>query len=584
MKTLLTTLNSKYIHSSLALRYIKSYCEDEFDINLEEYTINQHSDDVVAELYRQQADIIAFSCYIWNIEQTLEIISLLKKVQPDVKVLLGGPEVSFDPIKTMEENPSVDYIICGEGEITFKEFLNKLTTTGDLSIVKGLVYREDDKIIKNPPRPVIDNLDEIPSPYQSMEGLENKIIYFESNRGCPFNCQYCLSSTLSSVRYFSLERVKEELLKFIKAKVRQVKFVDRTFNCNPRRSLEIFKFLLENKPSDHEMNFHFEITADLLSDEIIEFLAKVPQGYFQFEIGVQSTNSETLKLIDRKMNFERLSEVVRKLSKPKNIHLHLDLIAGLPQEDYQSFRKSFNDVYQLRPGRLQLGFLKLIKGSGLRIREKEYEYIYTPMPPYEVLANKKISYSQMLKLKMIEEVLETFGNSHHFDYSVEFIEKNFYESPFDMYESLAEFWEQKGYYRYSHKLESLYEYLQEFYQEYCQDKEEIFNEILKFDLLLGRRKVDLADFLNKYEVEDYKSRFKDFINNEEMVKEYLPELTDLSSRQIQRQIQVETFKYNIFDIINDFTKDIREDYTVILFNYYNKENLLNKALFKEIDL
>jgi len=447
-----------------------------------------------------------------------------------------------------------------------------------------LVYREDDKIIKNNPRPVIDNLDKIPSPYQSMEGLENKIIYFESNRGCPFNCQYCLSSTLSSVRYFSLERVKEELLKFIKAKVRQVKFVDRTFNCNPRRALEIFKFLLENKPNNHEMNFHFEITADLLSDEIIEFLANVPQGYFQFEIGVQSTNAETLELIDRKMDFERLSEVVRKLSKPKNIHLHLDLIAGLPQDDYQSFRKSFNDVYRLKSGRLQLGFLKLIKGSGLRIREKEYEYIYTPMPPYEVLASKEISYSQMLKLKMIEEVLETFGNSHHFDYSVEFIEKNFYESPFDMYEALAEFWEQKGYYRYSHKLESLYEYLQEFYREYCQVKEDIFDELLKFDLLLERRKVNLTDFLNKYEIEDYKSRFKDFINNEEMVKEYLPELTDLSSRQIQRQIQVETFKYDILDIIKNPTKNITEDYTVLLFNYYSKENLFNKALFRQIDI
>ncbi|OCL25534.1 B12-binding domain-containing radical SAM protein [Orenia metallireducens] len=584
MKTLLTTLNSKYIHSSLALRYIKSYCEDDFDIILEEYTINQHSDDVVAELYRQQADIIAFSCYIWNIEQILEVVSLLKKVQPEVKILLGGPEVSFDPVKTMEENYAVDYIICGEGEITFKEFLDKLSKDGDLATVKGLVYREDDKIIKNNPRPVIDDLDEIPSPYKSMEGLENKIIYFESNRGCPFNCQYCLSSTLSSVRYFSLERVKRELLKFIKAKVKQVKFVDRTFNCNQSRALEIFKFLLENKPDDHEMNFHFEITADLLSDEVIEFLAKVPKGYFQFEIGVQSTNLETLELIDRKMNFERLSEVVKRLFEPENIHLHLDLIAGLPKEDYQSFRNSFNDVYNLRPGRLQLGFLKLIKGSGLRVREREYEYVYTPMPPYEVLASKELSYSQMLKLKMIEEVLETFGNSHHFDYSIEFIEKNFYDTPFDMYESLAEFWEKKGYYRYSHKLESLYEYLQEFYREYCQAKEDLFDELLKFDLLLGRRKVDLPDFLNKYEIEDYKSKFKDFVNDEQMIKEHLPELIDLSSRQIQRQIQIETFKYNILNVIDGFTVDVEEDYTVILFNYYNESTLFNKALFKEIKI
>ncbi|TDX59304.1 B12-binding domain-containing radical SAM protein [Orenia marismortui] len=584
MDILLTTLNSKYIHSSLALRYIRGYCEDQFNINLLEYTINQHGDDIVAEIYRQQADIIGFSCYIWNIEKTLEVIKLLKKVQPEVKVILGGPEVSYDPVQVMKENKEIDYIVYGEGEITFKELLIELEDKEDFEGIEGLVYRKEGSIIKNKSRAVIEDLDIIPSPYSDLEGLDNKIIYFESNRGCPYNCQYCLSSTLSAVRYFSLDRVKEDLLKLIKAKVRQVKFVDRTFNCNQNRALEIFKFLLENKAEDHEMNFHFEITADLLTDEVIEFLADVPKGYFQFEIGVQSTNKDTLEVIDRRVSFERLSKVVKSLSQPENIHLHLDLIAGLPKEDYQSFKQSFNDVYNLNPGRLQLGFLKLLKGSGLRNKAVEYEFVWMDNPPYEVLASKELSYKEILKLKMIEEVLESYGNSHNFENSLEFIISNFYDTPFDFYEDLASFWEEKGYYRYAHKFQNLYKYLQEFYREYCKDSLDIFGEILKFDFLLNKRKIDLPKFLSKYEIDDYKSKFKSFINNDNNIRKYLPNLSKYSSRRIQRKVQVEGFAYDIVEVIKDMDKYHKKKLTNILFDYYDKEGLFDKAKFTKIKL
>ncbi|WP_027338840.1 B12-binding domain-containing radical SAM protein [Halonatronum saccharophilum] len=584
MKTLLTTLNAKFIHSSLALRYLKAYCGDEFDIRIREYTINQHTDELLGEIYREGCDLVGFSCYIWNIGQTLELIRLLKKVQPNIKVLLGGPEVSYDGYKLMEEYEEIDYIIFGEGELSFKELLGNLRVKKDLSKVDGLIYRKGSKVVENKAREVICDLDIIPSPYESLEGLDNKIIYFESNRGCPFNCQYCLSSTLSSVRFFSLDRVKSDLLKLIESGVKQVKFVDRTFNANSNYAMEVFRFLLDQWSEGLDINFHFEITADLMSKEMIELLSKAPKGYFQFEIGVQSTNKETLKLIDRRMDLKRLSKVVRDLNSYNNIHLHLDLIAALPKEDYNTFKESFNFVYDLKPGKLQLGFLKLLKGSGLRRRANEYGYIWAAKPPYEVLESNSLSYGEMLKLKMVEEVLETFSNSHHFDYSIEYIKDNFYATPFDLFEDLAKFWEEKGYYRYPHKLESLYKYLQEFYREYCVKEEDIFNEILKFDYLLRRRKVDIPDFFNKYEVDDYKDKFNNFTRDKEMIDKYLPDLSGFSARQIRRKIQIESFKYDILNVIDGSKEGIKEGLIAILFNYSNKEGLFNKANFSRINL
>ena len=585
MEVLLSALNASFVHSSLALRYLRSYCEDEFKIEISEYTINQHSDDIAAEIYKANPDVLGFSCYIWNIDKTLDIIKILKKVKPELTIILGGPEVSYNPVKLMEAYAEIDYIIYGEGEYSFKELLTSLRYKKSFNNVKGLVYRQEDKIIKNEPQPVIDDLDIIRSPYNQIGGLENKIAYFEASRGCPFNCQYCLSSTLSSVRNLSLKRVKTELLRLINAKVKQVKFVDRTFNCNSKRTWEIFKFLLDNKPDDHEINFHFEIAADLLSDEMIEWLKQVPTGYFQFEIGVQSTKPATLDIIQRQMDFNRIKKVVNELLEAENIHLHLDLIAGLPREDYERFKESFNDVYQLKPHKLQLGFLKLLQGSGLRKNAEEYGYLFTEQPPYEVLANNDISYDQILNLKMVEEVLETFGNAHYFDHSLEFIYQNFYDSYFELYYDLASFWEEGEYYRYSHKLIFLYQVLQKFYQQHCQAKQKLFNEVLKFDYLLGRRRVNnLPDFLTRYRIENYKTRFRDFTNNPKEIKKYFVELNQLSSRQLRKEIQIETFAYDIIEAIKEPTKELKKGQTNILFNYHNKEGLFNKAQFKKVEI
>ncbi|MCK8827453.1 B12-binding domain-containing radical SAM protein [Natroniella acetigena] len=583
MNVLLTALNAKFIHSSLALRYLKSYCQGQFEIELAEYTINQASDYIAAEIYKQEPDLVGFSCYIWNMEQVLEVIKILKQVKPELIIVLGGPEVSYDPVDLMKEYQEIDYLVYGEGEETFQQLLTNLTTGQSCEEVLGLVYRTEQGIIKNEPRPVL-QLEQVPSPYGNLEGLEHKIVYFETNRGCPFNCQYCLSSTLSAVRYFPLELVKEELLKLIKADVRQVKFVDRTFNCDQNRALEIFQFLVENKPSDSDLNFHFEITADLLSEEVLGFLEEVPAGYFQFEVGVQSTNQKTLELIDRKVDFTKLAEVVKRLQAARNIHLHLDLIAGLPAEDYQTFINSFNDVYQLRPGRLQLGFLKLLKGSGLREKAEEYGYLYLDKPPYQVLENKWLSYQELLELEMVEEVLETFCNTHHFDHSLKFIEQNFYQAPFSLWADLAEFWEEQEYYRYSHKLESLYQILQEFYQQYCSKRFDLFNEILKFDYLLRRRRVNLPEFLDKYKIEDYDQKFRDFTAEQAKITEIVPELADYSSRQIRRKIQIETFKYDVLEVIEQPSTEVEESLTTILFNYQQRDKIFNKVQFYKVEL
>lgn len=348
--------------------------------------------------------------------------------------------------------------------------------------------------------------------------------------------------------------------------------------------MEIFKFLLAEWREGLNINFHFEITADLMDDEMIELLSKARKGYFQFEIGVQSTNEETLRLIDRRMDLQRLSQVVKDLNSSANIHIHLDLIAALPKEDYNTFKESFNYVYNLRPGKLQLGFLKLLKGSGLRRRAKDYGYIWTDSPPYEVLASDSLTYEEILRLKMIEEVLETFGNSHHFDYSIEYIRANFYSTPFDLFEDLAEFWEKRGYYRYPHNLESLYEYLQRFYRDYCGEEEGVFNEILKFDYLLRRRKVDIPPFFDKCEVEGYKDKFNEFTKDKEMIDRYLSDLKGYSSRQIRRKIQVETFNFDILEVINYPTERPTEELSTILFNYNNREGLFDKAHFSKVSL
>jgi len=440
MKILLTTLNSKYIHSNLAIRYLAAYCRDEFPgIEIREFTINANLGQVTGELYRVEAGVIGFSCYIWNIEATLKIVEVLKKTAPNLVIILGGPEVSFEVEELMNLNPGVDYVIAGEGEKPFRELLQNLRDNpGGLPDIPGVSYRRNGQVVTGDPAPLLSDLDLIPSPYAgSLEGLENKIIYYESSRGCPFNCQYCLSSTTRGLRFFSLDRVKEDLGRLLAAGVKQVKLVDRTFNCHRERCLAILNFIREH--DNGRTNFHLEVAADLFDRETIETLGRLRPGLVQLEIGVQSTKPETLELIQRKMDFQKVREVIPALGAKGNVHLHLDLIAGLPGESYETFARSFNDVYRLKPDRLQLGFLKLLKGSGLRKRAADLGLVYGSSPPYEILGTPVLKYDDILNLKAIEEMVELYYNTHRFRQTVSLLEEVF-PDPFRLYESLAAFW------------------------------------------------------------------------------------------------------------------------------------------------
>lgn len=582
MKTIITTLNSKFIHSSLSVRYLKSICRDIPNIEVYEFTINQNKDYIAGEIYKTKPDIVAFSCYIWNLEETLNICEVLKIVNPSIKIVLGGPEVSFDGENILKKYSFIDFIIYGEGELTFRELIIRLIDKKEKYIdIKGLIYREKEKVIINEPRPLIKNLDTIPSPYEELSGLKNKIVYYESSRGCPFNCQFCLSSTIKGVRFFSLDRVKEDLGKLIDAKVRQVKFVDRTFNTKKEYAMEIMKFIMDKDPKN--MNFHFEVTAHLLDKEMLDFLSKAKEGLFQFEIGIQSTNPETIKAIGRTTDIEKAKEVTKIIKSYKNIHQHLDLIAGLPYEDYNTFRNSFNEIYELRPEKLQLGFLKLLKGSGLRKNKEKYGFKFLDRPPYEVLATEYISYDEMLKLKTIEDLLEKYGNESSFENSLQYIIKNYYDSPFCFYEKFACYWEEKEYHKLSHSKKKLYKILYEFYKDVVKKNLNIFNEILKFDYITNNVDFNIPNYINRVDVDKLRSERHDFLQNYENLLEYLPSYKNISPRKIINEVHFETFNFNIIDFIdnNYRVKELRKMKTTLLFIYKNNK-ALNKCEVRDV--
>lgn len=455
MKILLTTLNSRYVHSNLALKYLYSSAEQcRNSIDILEFTINNEEDYIYTELLRKSYDVICFSCYIWNVDKTLCLAENLKKARPELKILLGGPEVSFDVIAFMSQHKFVDFIISGEGEAPFSELAETLLSdTREFEKIRGLTYRMDGKIYVNPPAPPL-HFESIPFPYLSLVCEEDKIMYYESSRGCPFQCSYCLSSVDRRVRTLSLERVKSDLSYFIYKKVKQVKFIDRTFNWDKKRCFEIMKYLIAS--DNGETNFHFELCGDLLDEELLQLLKTARPGLFQFEIGVQSTNESALRACSRKSDFPRLAYNVRQLVEMGNIHIHLDLIAGLPHEDYESFRKSFNDVYRLRGHNLQLGFLKLIKGAPIREQIEEHNYVYRAQPPYEIISNQYISALSLIRLKKIENLLELYYNRGGFRRTLDFAITNLAETPFDFYEELADYFYLKGFQHKSHKKEDLY--------------------------------------------------------------------------------------------------------------------------------
>lgn len=572
MKILLTTLNSKFIHTNLAIRYLKEFVRDLIEVDMKEYTINNDLDYILKDIYKNEYDIILFSTYIWNVGDIVKLCDNLKKIRPNTKIALGGPEVSYDSYEAMKKYDFVDYILYGEGELIFKDLILHLQGKKEINDVNGLVYRQGNEIIVNEPMELLQNLDEIPSPYENLnpKEYENRIVYYESSRGCPFNCQYCLSSTIPGIRYFSLDRIKSDLKALIDAKVSQIKFIDRTFNANKKVAMEIMDFLMKN--DNGYTTYHFEVTAYLIDDKMLEFLADCKEGLFQFEIGVQSTNEKTLDAVGRRDDFKKLSHVVQTVASYRNIHQHLDLIAGLPYEDYKSFENSFNDVFNLGIEHLQLGFLKMIKGTGMRKVADEHGFKYKDYAPYEFLYNNYISYEETLKLKDIEDILERYYNSKNFVLSMRYIIGKFYkQSPFKFFETFAKYFDENGYFDLAQGKNQLYKILMDFYNEKINIDNEVFNDILKYDYISLGKTSNIPQFFNKLDVDDFKNRCHVFLQDNDNLSTYLPSFVDKPAKHIIKYVHFEPFKFNVVDLKNDINTEIREEENVVLFEYDDKK-------------
>lgn len=492
MKILLAACNAKYIHSNPAVYDLRAFADCYRDsILLREYTINQTKDEVMKDIFRSGADIVCFSCYIWNISYIRDLLPDLKKILPGTAFWAGGPEVSFDGENFLKENPSLTGIMMGEGESTFLDLAAYyLEGKGSLEAIPGIIYRRDDKMIHNGLRELMD-LSQVPFTYEHVEDFANRIIYYESSRGCPFSCSYCLSSVDKKLRFRELSLVKKELQFFLDKKVPQVKFVDRTFNCRHDHAMEIWQYIY-----DHDngiTNFHFEVSADLIREEELELMRRMRPGLIQLEIGVQSTNPETIQAIRRTMNLDRLKKTVAQIKSYGNIHQHLDLIAGLPYEDYQSFRNSFCQVYRMEPDQLQLGFLKVLKGSAMYEEAAQYQILYKEKEPYEVLSTRWLSYEEILKLKMVESMVEVYYNSGQFQHTLGWIMERV-ENPFDFFESLGAFYEEKGYSEISHSRIRRYEILLEFLQEKTAISWETASRYMVYDLYLREKLKKRPDF------------------------------------------------------------------------------------------
>ena len=483
MKILLAACNAKYIHSNLAVYDLQAYASDYADhIVLKEYTINQQKDDIMRDIYLEHPDVVCVSCYIWNLSFVKELMADLIKILPGADFWAGGPEVSYDAEKFLTENSEFKGVMVGEGEETFKELAGYYVEKNpqDLKDMTGICYRDGDQIIHNGWRQIMD-LSSIPFIYKDLSEFKNRIIYYESSRGCPFSCSYCLSSIDKKLRFRDTETVKKELQFFIDNKVPQVKFVDRTFNCKHDHAMAIWKYI--NEHDNGVTNFHFEISADLLREEELQEMSTMRPGLIQLEIGVQSTNPDTIKAIHRTMDFEKLKGIVDRIHSFGNIHQHLDLIAGLPYEDYDSFRHSFNDVYALKPQQLQLGFLKVLKGSHMMEMCREYGIVYKTQEPYEVLSTKWLDYDHVLKLKTVENMVEVYYNSGQFQNTLEYLEK-FFPDAFSIYERLGSFYMEKGYGDVSHTRMRRYEILLEFLEDVPEMSVDQVKDQMVYDLYL----------------------------------------------------------------------------------------------------
>lgn len=542
MKILLVACNAKYIHSNLAVYDLQAYASDYADhIVLKEYTINQQKDDIMRDIYLEHPDVVCVSCYIWNLSFVKELMADLIKILPGADFWAGGPEVSYDAEKFLTENSEFKGVMVGEGEETFKELAGYYVEKNpqNLKDMTGICYRDGDQIIHNGWRQIMD-LSSIPFIYKDLSEFKNRIIYYESSRGCPFSCSYCLSSIDKKLRFRDTETVKKELQFFIDNKVPQVKFVDRTFNCKHDHAMAIWKYI--NEHDNGVTNFHFEISADLLREEELQEMSTMRPGLIQLEIGVQSTNPDTIKAIHRTMDFEKLKGIVDRIHSFGNIHQHLDLIAGLPYEDYDSFRHSFNDVYALKPQQLQLGFLKVLKGSHMMEMCREYGIVYKTQEPYEVLSTKWLDYDHVLKLKTVENMVEVYYNSGQFQNTLEYLEK-FFPDAFSIYERLGSFYMEKGYGDVSHTRMRRYEILLEFLEDVPEISMDQVKDQMVYDLYLR---------------ENLKSR-PGFARDQ---KPFERQVWDFRKREkVAKNAHVEVFA----------------DGTVLLFNYADRDPLTNNA-------
>ncbi|MBR1771595.1 MAG: B12-binding domain-containing radical SAM protein [Lachnospiraceae bacterium] len=542
MKFLLAAVNAKYIHSNPALYSLRAYAGDEAQPHIEiaEYTINQRMQDILADIFRRKPDAVGFSCYIWNWKQIGELIPEVKKVLPDADIWLGGPEVSFDAPKVLEALASVKGVMVGEGEETFRELMQWYLTGGALEEIAGLCLPTG----YTAPRPPVE-MRKIPFLYQELDAFSNKILYYESSRGCPYRCSYCLSSIDKRVRLRDLEIVRRELQFFLDHKVRQVKFIDRTFNCNHAHAMGIWQYILAH--DNGVTNFHFEISADKLQEDALDLLRRFRPGLAQLEIGVQTTNPETLRAIRRVMDIERLEHVVETIRQGRNIHQHLDLIAGLPYEDYDSFVRSFNRVYAMCPQQLQLGFLKVLKGSPMEEMAAEYGIAYLSTPPYEVLYTKWLSYEEILRLKQVEEMVELYYNSNQFTATIAFLECAF-AHPFALYEALAAYYQQNGYFLESPARAYRYEVLLAFAAEADPDYVACYRELLTYDLYLRENLKSRPSYAQDLQRQDVKDFVRQFYRTEERERVYLPTYAAYDSRQMSKMTHLEPFVYPVWDV------------------------------------
>lgn len=571
MKVILSTLNAKYIHTSLAIRCLKAYSEKDFDIELAEYTIKDPVMNIVSDLYQREADVIGFSCYIWNIEETIKVVNILKKVMPEVKIILGGPEVSYDVEYWMERLTNVDFIVVGEGEETFHQLLTEIETTQKYHFVYGLAYRKGDEVIVMPGRPKAD-LNELPSPHRFAEDIPDlgkRVVYFETSRGCPFSCQFCLSSIEVGVRYYDIERTKADILYLIDNGAKLIKFVDRTFNIKRDYALEMFQFLIENHRG---CVFQFEITADIMRPEVLDYLAEhAPPGIFRFEIGVQSTNDPTNELVKRRQNITKLSRTVSKIKESGKIDQHLDLIAGLPLEDYDTFRKTFNDVFALGPEELQLGFLKMLRGTGLRIDADKYNYSYMEHAPYEILGSDVLPFSDIVRLKRLEDVLEKYWNAHRVDHTLGYLMEQEFTSPFDFFQAFGDYWEGQGWQKIGHQLEDLFTRLRAFLEDRGTANMDVILGLMKLDYFLGHkykpRKIwwDLT-----LEKSDWSGYIKRLIDHPEEISSVYESMA-LSEKELQKHAVLEILPFQLEKVLAGHTPATAEGRTLLLVVYQQNE-------------